>query len=318
MPKFSILIPIIKGEFLSTAIDSVLSQDYSDWELILYNDCSPDDICSLVKKYSDSRIRYFKGEKNLGAADPSITWNKLLSLAKGEYVCLLGDDDFISQNFLKDVDVLISKYPDHKIFRTKLKRVDEKGNVIYNGVELPEVEDLLASIYERVVNKRIQSAGEFVLQRNALNEIGGYVNFPRACGSDDATFFSLAKTAGIVSTNKAVAFWRKSVLNISDNDKEEINNYKLRIFLEWERDFLDGLFSSRVSLDEIYKSINDQIDQIDRYKVKDEVENIGERGKFIKMCRHFIIRFWRALINGPLRQPARKIWYFICNKKLEK
>lgn len=318
MPKFSILIPVIKGEFLLIAIDSVLSQEYSDWELILYNDCSPDDIHSLVKKYKDSKIRYFEGEKNLGAADPSITWNKLLSLSKGEYVCLLGDDDFISPNFLKEINSLTLKYPDHKIFRTKLKRVDEKGNVIYDGVDLLEVEDLLTSIYERVVNKRTQSAGEFVLQRNALNEIGGYVNFPRACGSDDATFFSLAKTAGIVSTNKAIAFWRKSALNISDNDKEEINNYKLKIFLEWEKKFLDSLFSSRVSLDKIYKSINDQIEQIDRYKKRSEVENISGRGKFIKMCRHFIIKFWHAFIDGPLRQPARKIWYFIRNKKLEK
>lgn len=318
MPKFSILIPVIKGEFLSIAIDSVLSQEYSDWELILYNDCSPDDIGGLVKEYSDSRIRYFEGEKNLGAADPSITWNKLLSFSKGKYVCLLGDDDFISPNFLKEVELLISKYPDHKIFRTKLKRVDEKGNIIYEGVDLSEVEDLPTAIYERVINKRTQSAGEFVLQRNALNEIGGYFNFPRACGSDDATFFSLAKTAGIVSTNKAVAFWRKSTLNISDNDKEEVNNYKLRIFLEWEKKFLDNLFSSRVSLGEIYKSINDQIEQIDKHKVEREVETIGGKGNVIEACLHFIVRFWRSFIDGPLRQPARKIWYFICNKKLEK
>jgi glycosyltransferase involved in cell wall biosynthesis len=261
MPKFSILIPIIKGKFLKNAIESVLSQTFSDWELIMYNDYSPDNIDEIVKCYQDNKIKYLKGEKNLGAKDPSKVWNKMLEMATGEYICLLGDDDLISQNYLAEINNLITQYPTVSIFRTGLKRISENGTEILNAVELPKFETWDESFYQRAINKRTQSTSEFVIKKEALLKIGGYINFPRACGSDDATYLLLMKENGIASTNKAFACWRKSTLNISDNDNAEINEYKIKFILEWERKFLDKLFSTKVPLGALYDAINNQLKQ---------------------------------------------------------
>ncbi|HPN54847.1 MAG TPA: glycosyltransferase [Candidatus Moranbacteria bacterium] len=259
MPKFSVLIPIIKGKFLSVAIDSVLKQTFSDWELVLYNDCSLDDIDSIVKRYESSKIRYVKGEKNIGKEDPTRTWNKMLEMAKGEFICLLGDDDYIAENFLEEINRLILKYPKVSLFRTKVIRVDEENKKILEGNDLPEFETWDQMLFGRNVTKRLQSTSEFVIKKEALNKIGGYVNFPRACGSDDVTYLMLAKDNGVVFTNKARAYWRKSSLNISDNDSKETNFYKLRFFLEWEKNFLDNYFSQKVPLSDLYKSIDDYL-----------------------------------------------------------
>ena len=271
MPKFSVLIPIIKGKFLNIAIDSVLKQTFSDWELILYNDCSPDDIDGIVGQYKNYKIKYFKGEKNIGLEDPSKTWNKMVSVANGEYVCILGDDDYISENYLEEINKLILKYPKVSLFRAKVIKVDEKNKTILEGDNLPEFETWDQMLYGRNVIKRLQSTSEFVIKKNALDKIGGYINFPRACGSDDATYVALSKENGVVSTNDASAYWRKSSLNISDNDSRETNYYKLRFFLEWEKKFLDNNFPLANPLSSLYKSIDDYLNLEEKEKIEMEL-----------------------------------------------
>ena len=62
--KFSITIPAYKRTYLQECIDSILGQTYTDFELIIVNDASPEDLDSIVNSFSDSRIRYYKNEKN--------------------------------------------------------------------------------------------------------------------------------------------------------------------------------------------------------------------------------------------------------------
>ncbi len=317
MPKFSILIPIIKGKFLNVAIDSVLKQTFSDWELILYNDCSPDDIDSIVDQYKNSKIKYLKGEKNIGFEDPSKTWNKMVSVAHGEYVCILGDDDYISENYLEEINKLILKYPKVSLFRTKVIKVDEKNKTILEGDNIPEFETWDQMLYGRNVIKRLQSTSEFVIKKNALDKIGGYINFPRACGSDDATYMALSKENGVASTNNASAYWRKSSLNISDNDSRETNYYKLRFFLEWEKNFLDNNFPLANPLSSLYKSIDDYLNLEEKEKrkaelnsVKTELANVysSYTWKIISVLRKILIPegSWRLKIAEILVQLAIK------------
>lgn len=327
MPKFSILIPIIKSKFLSTAIESVLSQSFSDWELILYNDCSPEDIEAVTKKFKDGRMRYYKGEKNLGADDPSKTWNKMLELANGRFICLLGDDDYISENYLEEIDKLIEKYTEADLFRTSLKKVNENNETILSGEMLPEFETWDQMMYQRNARNRLQCTTGFVLRKNALLEIGGYVNFPRACGSDDATYLLLAKNNGVVSTNKAFGYWRKSSLNISDNDSDETNRQKIRFYLAWEKKFLDDNFSLKVPASSLYEAIEEKFNwAMQREKVVENKENIKKCSRY-SICifknnisfrsKNIIRKYWHAFTNCPLRQPARKMYYAARGKKLK-
>ncbi len=77
--------------FISETIESVLAQTYTDWELIIVDDCSTDNTDEVVKPYlSDSRIIYIKNEKNSGAA---ISRNRALREAKGKWIAFLDSDD---------------------------------------------------------------------------------------------------------------------------------------------------------------------------------------------------------------------------------
>ena len=88
----SIIMPSYNtGCFIKETIESVLAQSYSNWELIIVDDCSKDNTDDIVKPYlSDARIRYLKNETNSGAA---VSRNRALREAKGRWIAFLDSDD---------------------------------------------------------------------------------------------------------------------------------------------------------------------------------------------------------------------------------
>ena len=92
MPKVSVLMPIYKTneKYLKEAISSILNQSYTDFEFLILDDCPEDTREEIVKSFKDKRIKYFKNERNLGIT-PSR--NKLIDMAKGEYLAVFDHDD---------------------------------------------------------------------------------------------------------------------------------------------------------------------------------------------------------------------------------
>lgn len=76
--------------FIGETIESVLAQTYSNWELLIVDDCSTDNTDEVVSLYQDPRIHYFKNTKNSGAA---FSRNKALREAKGKWIAFLDSDD---------------------------------------------------------------------------------------------------------------------------------------------------------------------------------------------------------------------------------
>lgn len=90
----SIITPSYNSEkFIKETIESVLNQTYTNWELLIVDDCSTDDSPKIIKEYLkiDSRIKYLKNEKNKG---PAIARNLGLDRAEGKYIAFLDSDDF--------------------------------------------------------------------------------------------------------------------------------------------------------------------------------------------------------------------------------
>lgn len=91
MELVSIIMPSYNcGRFIAEAINSVLAQTYSNWELLIVDDCSKDETKDIVGSYADSRIHYQCNSHNMGAAQ---TRNNALKIAKGRYIAFLDSDD---------------------------------------------------------------------------------------------------------------------------------------------------------------------------------------------------------------------------------
>lgn len=91
MPKVSVLMPVYNAEdYLAEAIDSIISQTFTDWELIIGDDGSTDATESVIKSYKDSRISFYKNIVNKGHTE---TKYSLLEKSSGEYIAFLDADD---------------------------------------------------------------------------------------------------------------------------------------------------------------------------------------------------------------------------------
>ena len=107
MPKVSVCLAVYKTkpEYLQECINSVLNQTFTDFELLIIDDCPENNECEqIIKSYSDKRIKYYRNEKNLGI---SVTRNKLIDLAQGEYIAVMDHDDVsLPKRFEKQVSYL--------------------------------------------------------------------------------------------------------------------------------------------------------------------------------------------------------------------
>ena len=96
-PFFSVIIPTYnRSHVISNAIQSVIEQLFSHWELIIIDDGSVDDTASKVRQFNDSRIKYHFQENT----ERSQARNNGISLAKGKYICFLDSDDTYCNNHL--------------------------------------------------------------------------------------------------------------------------------------------------------------------------------------------------------------------------
>ena len=112
------------SNFIAESIQSVIDQTYENWELIIVDDCSTDNTDEVVAKFTDKRIRYFKNEKNSGAA---LSRNRALREARGEWIAFLDSDDLWSSNKLKHQIKFMNEHG-YTLSYTEYEKIDEESN----------------------------------------------------------------------------------------------------------------------------------------------------------------------------------------------
>jgi glycosyltransferase involved in cell wall biosynthesis len=125
-PRVSVCIPTYDyARYLPAAIDSVLAQDYDDYELIVVDNASRDETPAVLARYGD-RIRAYRNERNLGLFG---NFARCLELARGELVKFLAADDWLHPAFLGEAVALMDRHPSAAIVSGPGFYVDEEGRV---------------------------------------------------------------------------------------------------------------------------------------------------------------------------------------------
>ena len=126
MPQISVIMPVYNREkFIHTAVNSVINQTFKDWEFIIIDDHSQDKTFEIIKNYSqkDSRIKAFRNEKNSGS---SITRNKGISLASGDYIIFLDSDDYFKEFAFEQRIKHFEQNPDYDFLVFPTVRLNKK------------------------------------------------------------------------------------------------------------------------------------------------------------------------------------------------
>lgn len=246
--KFSFVMPSYKVRYMKFAVDSILQQSYEDFELIIINDASPEDIEGLVGSYHDPRIVYFKNDENIGGGDLVKNWNYCIRYAKGDYLILASDDDIYGSNFLLEINNLINQYGSVDLFRARVERIDFDGFVTDKDFIYPQYMSQVDFIHFWSKGF-INCISNYVFRREALLEKGGFVNFPFAWFSDDASVIQLSEK-GAVSSDNILFQFRTSEINISSQTDIHILKGKMKatdMFYYWISNYImKSRFEKRV------------------------------------------------------------------------
>jgi glycosyltransferase involved in cell wall biosynthesis len=127
-PKVTVCIPTYNPDnFLHSAIRSVLDQDFTDFELLVVDDCSSQPVEGHLRTIVDNRISFFRNPRNLGLVG---NWNRCLELANGQYVTLLHHDDLMAAQNLSLKAAMLDAHHNIGFVFSNIRRMDEHGRVI--------------------------------------------------------------------------------------------------------------------------------------------------------------------------------------------
>lgn len=161
----SIIMPLHNTEdFVVQSVNSVINQTYSQWELLIIDDCSTDDSVKKVKEFQDvdDRISLFENKINLGAAK---TRNYGIKKAKGRFIAFLdSDDQWDSSKLEKQISFMIKN--NYDLTYTYYRHVDETGKFKMNIVDIPR-----QLAYKSLLKKNYIGCLTAVYDSNSLGKI---------------------------------------------------------------------------------------------------------------------------------------------------
>lgn len=265
--RFSILIPAYKLAYFKECIDSILAQTYQNFEIVVVNDSSPENLDSIVLSYDDRRIRYFKNEKNCGAIDVVDNWNKCLSYATGDYVICMGDDDKLLPCCLEEYSKLIDKYPGIGLVHGWTEIINERSEITSCTTHRCEYESAISLMWHRQHAYEQQFIGDFCFQRECLIKHGGFYKLPLAWGSDDISALIAASENGVANTQTVVFQYRINSQTITNNGNIDLKLQAIEKEINWKKAFLSTPVEGHT--DKLYK--HQLLKDIDGYRAKNRV-----------------------------------------------
>lgn len=211
--KFSVIIPLYnKAPYVAKAIASVLSQTFTDFELVIVDDGSKDNSAQIAEKTIEGRdnCRLIRQE-NVGV---SVARNNGVALSQGDYLCFLDADDWWASTFLEELSKLIDEFPDAGIYGTGYTIVNEtrhKTRVSPIGVESGFDKGYInyCQVYAKTLVMPLTSIS-VAIPRLVFNEMKG---FPKGIklGEDFLLWIRIASKYKVAFLNKPLAYYNQDV-----------------------------------------------------------------------------------------------------------
>jgi len=235
----AIVIPYYKIGYFEELLSALVNQTNKNFNVYIGDDFSPDSPVELIGNYKDKlNIEYKKFEKNLGGISLTKQWERCIEMIGNEaWVWVLPDDDLPSENCVEAFYEALPNAEQNnvKVFRLPLKIIDDQS-VITNDLKNddPVIENNL-EFYSRIVKgKATSTLGDNIFHTKSLAQSGGFVDFPKAWGSDHATVLNVSNGGNLYYLKNAVLNFRMSGENISSDTTDGVEKMESRIqFFKW-------------------------------------------------------------------------------------
>lgn len=232
--KLAIVIPFYKKAFFESTLISLVNQSDTRFNLYVGNDCSPDDVEELLKKYNtELNIHYTYFETNLGGRNLAEQWSRCIDMINEEsWITILGDDDLLPPNFIRLFHENIAEVLNKgiEVIRFSSKYIDEQGNSTISDEIFthPTIEKSTDAFFRNHLNLSRSSLSEYVFSKKSY-DVKGFTNYPLAWHSDDKAWLDFSNFGNIYSINDEYVSMRMSTLNISGKKSNERKKWESKI-----------------------------------------------------------------------------------------
>jgi glycosyltransferase involved in cell wall biosynthesis len=244
MPCFSIVIPVYNKErFVAKTIESVLSQTFTDYEIIIVNDGSTDQSEAKISTFKDNRIKYYS-KKNEGVA---LARNFGIEKATADYICFLDADDYWYPTFLETMQRYSSELPEQKVFAAAIE-IETKNKTISAHYSIESTSDFeIVNFFNASQKECVLWTSSVCIHKSVFEKVGDFDTKIKH-GEDTELWIRIGLQFPVVFIRKILARYVYDDKSISRNtnyyfeqytfDKyalEEKNNSALKKYMDLNR-----------------------------------------------------------------------------------
>jgi len=227
-PKVTVFIPVYNREqYVGEAIESILAQTFSDFEILLVDDGSSDRSVDKIRSYTDPRIRLVRNEENLGIPK---TRNKGVELARGQYMAMLDSDDRAFPDRLEKQVAFLDTHPEYVQVGSWCRMMDAQGQVLNKIKWQPALPD---DIHAQFLFRCAMSNRSIMARTAVLKEYGYRNDYPRC--QDYELHVRLARHYKLGNLPECLVYGRihqqqitGQTLGLGDAKKQEIISGQLK------------------------------------------------------------------------------------------
>lgn len=250
-PKFTIAIPAYNHpEYLRQAIRSCVEQTFSDFEVIISDDCSGEDLASVVKSFDDSRVKYLRNRERLGATK---NFQHSVSLSQTEYVVNLNADDLLLPDYLEAAGAALDQ--NIQAVAVYSAAVQLSGSTVFGWQTMPKLSFAGRQQYlENPWLEKFHNIGPTccLFRKAAFDSIGGYRVCLRFAADWDLYMRLMTIAGGVLFLPKILSIARRhegQMTRVSNFDglKDVLELWQLREYSHWPEWEISELALTQVS-----------------------------------------------------------------------
>lgn len=231
--KLAIVVPAYKTKYLRRTLESLACQSNKNFTVYFGDDNSPEDIKTIVSEYKHlMNIKYVRFASNIGRRSLVEHWRRCVALTSEYYIWMFADDDIMP----KDAVERFWKFEsgcEFDICRFNLQIVDRDERTIVDLGEHPEWQSSVDFLVDRLKFATLSAASEYIFTRDVYDKCG-FVEFPCAWCSDDASWIQMGQSKGIWTIKGHPVQMRMSGMNISSNKIYNKQKFKAVLrFVSW-------------------------------------------------------------------------------------
>ncbi|RZJ76213.1 MAG: glycosyltransferase family 2 protein [Flavobacterium sp.] len=233
MPRFTVVIPLYNKEnYIAATLNSVLTQTFTDFEILVVNDSSTDNSSAVVSQFADDRLRVIEHSVNRGL---SASRNTGIKEATAKYIAFLDADDLWKTTFLESINTLIDKFPQAGLFATGYEEVYPMDVSIKHSFDVQE--GIIPNFFKSSLNQSIYYPSCLCVAKEVFDTAGYY---------DEAITFGEDIDFNIrAHANHKLAFCPQPLVQYTMHSENQITHASLKNKVVTDFDKYEAAYTNR-------------------------------------------------------------------------